>query len=87
MDNSYLEFTNVKRYNSAKDELSYALRSIYFTSVEVAYYTGFLPVKFIKNNTQLHFDSTMVLVATLTCLLMTLLCHCSRYLWKRAVEM
>ena len=63
------------------------MRSIYFTSVEVAYYTGFLPVKFIKSNSQLHFDSTMVLVATLTCLSITLLCHCSRYLWKRAVEM
>lgn len=51
MDQYYFEFSNMARYASAKDELSHILRSIYFNAVEVIYYTGFLPVKFIRTET------------------------------------
>ena len=51
MDHYYFEFSNMQRYVSAKEELSHLMRTIYFNSVEVVYYTGFLPVKFIKAET------------------------------------
>ena len=87
MDHYYFEFSNMQRYTSAKEELSHLLTAIYFNSVEIVYYTGFLPVKFIRHDTQLYFDSVMVLVMTLACLGMTLTFFCSHYLHKRAVEM
>ena len=63
------------------------LRTIYFNSVEVVYYTGFLPIKFIRTETQLHFDSFMVVKETLTCMWMMLVLLSGYYLRKRAVEM
>lgn len=63
------------------------LRTIYFNASEVVYYTAFLPVKFIRPETELHFDSFMVLMSTFTCLSMMLILQSSYYLRKRAVEM
>ena len=60
---------------------------IVFNAFEIVYYTGFLPVKFIRPETYLYFDAHLVLVMTLTCLFMTLTLMCAHYLHKRAVEM
>ena len=73
MDHYYFEFSNMQRYTSAKEELSHLLRTIYFNASEVVYYTSFLPVKFIRPETELHFDSFMVLMSTLSCLSMMLI--------------
>ena len=87
MDHYYFEFSNMQRYASAKDELGHIMRTIYFNSVEIVYYTSFLPVKFIKLDTELHFDVFMSIVATVSCLCLLLLLLCSYYLRKRAIEM
>ena len=87
MDHYYFEFSNMQRYSSATEELAHLMRTIVFNSFEVVFYTGFLPVKFIRHDTQLFFETSMVLVGTLTCLAMMLLLLAGHYLRKRAVEM
>ena len=77
----------MKRYTSAKEECAHLMRTIGFNSWEVVFYTGFLPVKFIKSESQLYYDSFMVLFVTLSCLGMMLVLLSSYYLRKRAVEM
>ena len=77
----------MQRYSSAKDELTHLLVTIVFNSFEIVYFTGFLPVKFIKPDTYLFFDAQLVLLITITCLLMTMILMCAHYLHKRAVEM
>ena len=77
----------MQRYSSAKDELSHILTTIYFNSVEVVYYTSFLPLKFVKLDTELHFDTMMYIMLSFNCLFIMLLLLCSYYLRKRAIEM
>lgn len=87
MDSYYFEFSNMQRYSSATEELAHLIRTTVFNSFEIVYYTGFLPVKFIRPETQLFFENSMVLIGTITCLVMMLLLNAAHYLRKRAVEM
>ena len=87
MDHYHFEFSNMQRYSSTSEELSHLMKTITFNTFEIVYYTGFLPVKFIRPETQLYFDSFMVLYGSLICLNMILLLFCGHYLKKRAVEM
>lgn len=87
MDHYYFEHSNMQRYASAKDELQHLITTIYFNAAEIGYYLGFLPIKFIKPDTHLHFDPILVLVVSLACFSMTFTLMCTHFLHKRAVEM
>ena len=83
----HFEFSNLQRYASAKDELLYLVKTILFNAFQTTYFTGFLPVKFIRPDSQLYFESTLVLVCTLLTLNVLLFIHCAYFLRRRAVEM
>lgn len=48
------------RFQSAKDELAYLFRLIFAESFEIAYFTCFLPIKFIKSTLNGHNDEVYV---------------------------
>ena len=83
----HFEFSNLQRYASAKDELLYLVKTILFNAFQTTYFTGFLPVKFIRTESNLYFDSTLLTICTLVALFVLIFVHCAYYLRRRAVEM
>ena len=83
----HFEFSNLQRYATAKDELQYLMKTILFNSFQITYFTGFLPVKFIRADSNLYFESTLLTICTIMTLNVLLFVHCAYYLRRRAVEM
>ena len=58
-----------------------------FNSFNITYFTGFLPIKFIGSDSNLYFESGLLMFSTFVTLCVLLVVHSAYYLRRRAVEM
>lgn len=58
-----------------------------YQSFEVAYYSCFLPIKFIPNDLLIYFESNTCLAFTVFIWINSILIKASHYMQKRNVEM
>lgn len=76
-----------QRYSSAQNEFIHLGKTILFQSFEVAYFTGFIPMKFIPGDLMINFDNIALTVFTLFLWVNAITIQSSHYLQVRAVEM
>jgi hypothetical protein len=79
--------TPYARYSSAQSEFLYLVKATLFTSFELAYYVGFIPVKFIPGDLVIYFDATSILVYTVFLWITSLIVMGCHWLEIRATEM
>lgn len=79
--------TPYARYSSAQSEFLHLVKATLFTSFELAYYVGFIPVKFIPGDLVIYFDATSILVFTVFLWLTSLIVMGCHWLEIRATEM
>ena len=79
--------TPYARYSSAQSEFLHLVKATLFTSFELAYYVGFIPVKFIPGDLVIYFDATSILVYTVFLWLTSLIVMGCHWLEIRATEM
>jgi hypothetical protein len=79
--------TPYARYSSAQSEFLHLVKATLFTSFELAYYVGFIPVKFIPGDLIIYFDTTSIMVFTGFLWITSLIVMGCHWLEIRATEM
>jgi len=77
----------MQRYESAKDELIYLLKTSWYNTAEMAYFVTLLPVIYIRADQQIYFDSSMLWVTTIFATALAFVLYLAHYLRMRAVEL
>jgi hypothetical protein len=81
------EFTSNSRYSSVQSEFLYLIKCVMFQSFEVAYFTGFITVKFIPYDLAIYFDSLTLQIFTMFLWINTITIMSSHYLQMRSIEL
>jgi hypothetical protein len=75
------------RKSTPREELAYIALQSLITSFEVQYLTGYLPYKFVKQDSNLFIEGRLVVACTIFSLMMVLLFHCVFFLVQRGGEL
>ncbi len=75
------------RYSSPQSEFLYLIKSSLFASFELAFYVGFIPVKFIPGDLIIYFDTASIMVFTGFLWVTSLIIMGCHWLEVRATEM
>ncbi|CDW90145.1 UNKNOWN [Stylonychia lemnae] len=76
-----------QRYSSSIHEFQHLVKAIVFQSFELAYFTGFITVKFIPQDLVIYFDSFSVYIFTLFLWINSVTILFSHYLQMRCIEL
>eukprot|EP00347_Sterkiella_histriomuscorum_P003382 403364513 len=84
---NHQEYASNQRYSSAIHEFLHLAKTVLFQSFEVAYYTGFITVKFIPQDLAIYFDTFTLQIFTMFLWINAVTILTSHYMQMRFVEL